>query len=251
MKTIRSFIIFILVFSVEIKVKAAELKTFSQKPKNCLEKYISGRPLKECFIGSLSRQAKLKIDDKEIIFSKDTVVKLGVGQFTLVSGLVAIKSTKPTQVQTLIGNVKSEKGEYWVEVDKDSATATNVFGDLVLEINNKKIDVLEKFEVSYWQTSASKQISHGVPKKVVVQVFLSQWSKLHFGSKEELLKNIEEFKSDYAGTVESESQLYQKVANRHIASLNERENNRKKAEQQKKDLEAQRKRLYFEKVFER
>jgi hypothetical protein len=251
MKTIRSFIIFILVFSVEIKVKASGLQNFSQKPKGCLEKHITGKPLNECFAGSLSMQTKLKIDDKEIIFSKDTVVKFGVGQLTLVSGLVAVKSSKPSQVQTLFGSVQSEKGEYWVEVSKDSVTATNVIGRLVVEVDNKKMDVIEKFEVSYWQTSASKQISHGVPKKVEVQPFLSQWSKLHFGSKEELLNNIEEFKTDYAGTVETESQLYQKIADRHLASLSERESHRKKAEQQKKDLEAQRKRLYFEKVFER
>ncbi len=245
MKAILSFILFFTFSTIEIKVKAFDPPL--QKPENCFSSKQA-----DCVFSS--GRKKLMLQENEVVLNlkEDTVIeRRDKNNLEFMSGTVWIQNKKPLQVNTLYGKLESAAGEFWIIEKENKILLRSIVGTLHVHLNSDTLKIPEGFQI--WisgKNSLGKNI-YGVPEVISMETHLKLWAELFTGTREEFKEKISLLKNLYRDNRNSSSEFYQRIANRHVASLESRKNAENVAAQKRRDHVQEMRRLYFEKVFER
>lgn len=252
MKRLKAFLLFFISFNLEVRVKAENIESANllQKPDQC----IVSSSQEECFFSSVQGRNRIKIKNLEINLFESSLSKKMNEDISFLNGQVGLFSEKKYEIQTPYGKVLAEKGaRLWLDINDEKMTLTSLNGKAFVILGSQKVELPQKFKITIWKTTGTKYPNYSVPAPVGVEEFLK--IKLSFydekQSKKDFIQSLKEDREEIVELAEKSSLLYQKIAERHIASLqeNERQLKRKELEEQQKRL--QQKRLYMEKVFER
>lgn len=252
MKRLKAFLLFFISFNLEVRVKAESIDSTNllQKPEQCLTDAFQ----EECFFSSSEGKNRIKIKDLEVSLFESSLSKKSKEDISFLKGQVGLFSERKYEVQTPYGNILADKGaRLWLDINDEKMTLSSLNGSAFVVLRGKKVELPQKFKMTIWKTTGTGYPNYSVPAPIEVEEFLK--IKLSFyddkQSKKDFIQSLKEDREEMSDLAEKSSQLYQKIAERHIASLQENERQQKRKEQEQQFKKLQQKRLYMEKVFER
>ncbi|HRO66979.1 MAG TPA: hypothetical protein PL182_05395, partial [Pseudobdellovibrionaceae bacterium] len=93
--------------------------------------------------------------------------------------------------------------------------------------------------------------THGVPSLIPVEDHLRRWSRLDDVSKEEFVRQARLLKSKWKDRQAVASVLYERVAERHLASIEEEKESLRRRQEKESAQKERFRRLLYHKAFER
>ncbi|WII71120.1 hypothetical protein QJS83_11675 [Bdellovibrio sp. 22V] len=243
-KWIRLFI-FLMAFQMEVRVRASA--DYMEQPASCM------KSKETCAVQALKSGFHLLQDSLKLhATAGSTLVRLSAQQWRLVSGALWMEEGPGVEVETLHAKMKATHGEYWVLWKKDQVIVRNMTANLQVVLRDgKTLQVPEGFEFWIGAINSKNKTEYGMLQPVDMKEQLPLWSHLYRGSKEEFIKEVVHLRENWGDLAERSAVLYKAVAEREIASVQEKQ--RLQAEKVQRQ-EAERRRvqeLYREKVFGR
>jgi len=251
---VRSFFSFslFLIFSVlEVRVKASNPEISAgptlQKPQNC---YMTS----EVSCAFSSGHQVLRLEEKSISLSlkeNTTLERISPTKYEFMGGVVWFQNRKPLEVKSLFGSISSDDGEFWMIEKKNKIFVRNVLGSLKIKMNGQTLEIPEGFQIWISGKNTTGLNTHGIPELIPMENHLKLWSELFVGTRDEFKGKVSLLKNLYKDNHLASSDLYQKIADRHMASLEETKKSEREVQQRRKEYLLEIRRLYFDKVFRR
>jgi len=240
-----SFLLFFVFSTLEVRVRASNPPL--QKPANCYSSELG-----PCVFSSGNKILRLQNETLVLNLKENTTLeRLGQKNFEFMNGTVWVQNEEPFQVQTLYGAIQSDKGEFWL-IEKDSKVyVRSIIGTLKISLNSKNLEIPEGFQIWISGKDRGGKNIHGLPEVIPMEKHLKLWSELFTGTREEFKSKISMLKNLYKDNNNESSELYQKIADRHLASQAEQKRAEETAAERRRAYLQEIRRLYFEKVFER
>ena len=237
--------IFLAAFQMEVRVRAAG--DLIQEPESCL------RGPGACVVQSV---------EKPFYFSKDgvglsapaqaTLERIENKKWRLVSGSVWVSKGQKVTVESVYAEVRSQSGEFWVIEKENKLWVRNLSADLVVRLRDgKELALPAGFE--FWVAGINTQSTseYGVLQAIELKDHIKNWAALYPGTTAQFKKDVLEFKENWKTLAAQGGTLYQEMATRRIASV---EDAKLQEKLKKERLAAEKKRLreiYLERTFER
>ncbi|MBX2986541.1 MAG: hypothetical protein KF802_01470 [Bdellovibrionaceae bacterium] len=240
-------LIFILAFQVNLRVKAVSDATPVGDPENCWTQ-AEGR----CDVQAGRRPLRLKSAGLELWAEGESLLSRDSTQWRFLKGSVRASGEKTSELSFPQGKLLSQGGEFWILEDGPRFVARAVRGSLRVEVRDgRELNVPEGLEVWIGPMSTSGQIAHGVPTLIPLEDHLKRWSRLGDLPREKFVQEAKELKERWKGREQSSSDLYQRVADRHLASIAEEKEKKAERERRQKAERDRFRRLLYERAFER
>ncbi len=245
MRVFLNCFIFFIFFTLEIRVKASNPPL--QKPENC---YSS--ELKPCIFSSGNKI--IQVQNRKTVFNlkeNTTLERLNEKNFQFMGGTVWVQNQEPLEISTLYAAISSTKGEFWL-VEKDNKIfVRSIVGQTDIKINSGVLNLPEGFQIWISGKDSQGKNTYGVPEIIPMEEHLRLWSTLFSGSREEFKNKVKMLKDLYKDTAYEGGELYQKIADRHVATLEEKKRAEQASSERRRAYLQEIRRLYFEKVFQR
>lgn len=230
-KYIPHLILFLLFFQIEVRVKAIP---------NSDEK-VSATVSPFHFQGGILKYHLGK--------GSSMVVK-GQSELTLITGYVWIEKSSQIKVNTPYGFVQSSKGGFWVFSEKNQYRVRNIDSDAKVVLKDEtSYEVPEGFEVWFSGMNADGSSAKGMIEPVNISNHLKYWNQLYLGTKDGFKAEVSELKSRWKGIADTSSDLYVKVVERQLSSVDEQRQRKKQREIQSIQEKNQLKRKFYENTF--
>lgn len=166
-----------------------------------------------------------------------------------------VRATVPHQAELNFpyGKVKTADGEFWiVEDDENRFVVRAVRGAAtVVTRDGRNLEIPEGLELWVGPLSSNGISTYGVPSLIPVEDHLRLWSELKDLPKDKFVLEARELRERWKGRQSVAAVLYDRVAQRHLASVEEQKRlNGEKAKAKAEEREKFRKLLY-ERAFQR
>lgn len=211
-KYILHFILFLLFFQIEIRVKAV----------SNVEEKVSSTDSPFHFQGSVL---------KYHLGKGSSLVVRGQSELTLITGFVWVEKSTQLKVNTPYGFVQASHGGFWVFAEKNQYRVRNIESDAKVFLKDEtSYEVPQGFEVWFSGLNAAGGSSKGMIEPVNVSNHLKFWNQLYIGSKENFKEEVKDLKSRWKGLADTSSDLYVKVVERQLSSISEQHQKKKQQE---------------------
>lgn len=241
-------LLFLLAFQMNIRVRASGPAPLLAVPPGCLRQQLA------CSVDVGARPWHWSVPEMKLDAVGGSVLQRNDGQWNLVKGTLRVRSLEETvTLRSLHGVMSIAAGsEAWLVTAEDKITFRAVRGTLRLAVRDgSHIDVPEGLEIWIGAINVRGENMHGVPEPISLLEHSRLLARLHVGSKEALKTEIAETKERWKERHLIAAEIYDRVAERHLASVAETER-RQRAQAAQVQAERQRmKQLLFHKVFER
>lgn len=240
-------LLFLLAFQMDVRVRANLADKPFAKPEGC---WLSG--VGECVVQTGKQPLFIQSKSFELWAGGDSVLERGPASWKVLKGSVRTKSEHPVVIQFPFGEVSAEQGEFWI-IDRDSRFVVRSIHSesKVKTLEGKVIQVPEGLEIWIGNLNVVGRAVHGVPSLVPLEDHLKRWRDLARPSKSEMSAMAKSLKQRWSRRAELAATLYQKTADRELASIAEGERRKKAAEERERAEKERFRRLLFEKAFER
>lgn len=251
LRSVLSFLIFLFCFTVEIRVKASnpqeQLNPPLQKPEGCY-----GNKNNPCVFSSGEKILKLQLSNGILNLKNSTTLERNdKNHFQYLNGTIWIQSNEKMVIDSLYGSVESDRGEFWIVENDKKITIRSVIGLVKVNINSVTLEIPEGFQVWISGKDNTGKNTYGVPENIPIESHLKLWSELFTGTRAEFKERVSILKSLYKDKNVDSAEFYQRIADRHVASVNEKKLAAQREAQRRKQYLQELRKLYFEKVFER
>jgi hypothetical protein len=215
-------IIFVLAFTVEVKVHAARVsiptvKVPVQQPTDCLNTS-SVCAIKTPAVGKYT----LVLPHAEVVMDANTTaIRVSSSEVKLITGTLWIKNKGELKITTSFGDVSSEISEFWVRTDVDKTFVSATEGSLALAGKDKKTMIrLEEGEENWIGGIARNGLStSGVPKAIAFEDHLYRWARLYSGSKIQFEADVKKFHSRWSRQLASVADYHKELAENRLKVL--------------------------------
>ena len=245
MKNIFRLFLFMAAFQMEVRVRAAG--ELIQEPESCL------RGEQSCIVQSTGKPFYFAKDGVSLSApAKATLERIENNKWRLVSGSVWVAKGQKVTVESVYAEVRSQNGEFWVLEKDNRLWVRNLSADLTVHLRDgKELALPAGFEFWVAGINTKAQNDYGVLQAIDLKDHIKNWAALYPGSSDQFKKDVLEFKENWKTLAAQSGTLYQEMANRRIASVQE---SKRQEKAKKARLAAEQKRLkdlYFERTFER
>lgn len=245
MKKGLQFLIFLLAFQVEVRVRASG--GVLQQPPTCL------KTQETCAI-QVTHESFHLIDENLKIHAREgaTLMRLSENQWRFVKGAVWIEKGPHLEIETLYGSIRASQGQYWLIEQGDQVLVRNMNADLKVTLRDgKKLEVPEGFEFWIAGLNSKGKSEFGMVQPVDMKKHLPLWNSLYRGTKDAFINEVTQLRESWGDLAEKSSSLYKKVAERQIASAEEKQRDIVKNREMKAAKRRQLQEMYRQRVFER
>ena len=212
---ILSIILFIVTFTIEVKVRASEF-TIVETPDNCLSSS------EYCVIKNISKKFLFKNGSFQISMSPEsTIIRQKPREISFVGGQIFVKTSSKISFVVPYGQIEVEPdSQVILEKFNDKVVVQTIFGKSYLRpLGEKKaILVSEGHENFISEVDGSLKAQTGIPKPIVIEPLLKAWFYHADLKKEKFVEAVEAFKSIHEKAVKELSILNEQIASREIAS---------------------------------
>lgn len=239
------FLIFLLAFQMEVRVRAAG--DVLQQPSACL------KSKETCAIHVTGPAFHLRRDDFSIHANENsTLMRLSLKQWRLVKGTMWVEKSAGVEVETPYANLKAPQGQYWLIEKGSQIVVRNIDADLQVVLRDgRKLEVPAGFEFWVSGINSKGQTEYGMIRPIEMKEHLPLWNSLYSGTKEGFVKEVQNLKENWGDLTEKSAFIYQAVVERKLASVAESQRQvEEKKRQQAADLQKM-KSFYFQRTFER
>ncbi|WP_413561477.1 hypothetical protein [Bdellovibrio sp. HCB209] len=245
MKKLLQVLLFVLAFQMEVRVRASA-GTLEQ-PVACLKSSES------CALHVVGPSFHLKQDELELhAVEGSTLMRLSQDSWRLVKGVLWVEEAPQVTVETPFVTTKANHGQYWLVDRGDRLIVRNINADLnVVLRDGKKLEVPAGFEFWVSGINSNGKNEYGMIQTVDFKDHLVLWNKLFTGTKEQFKTEVAELRENWSDLGERGGSLYEKIALRQIASIEE---GHKKEAEKKRQAQAERQKtreLMFKRAFDR
>lgn len=245
MKKWMRFIIFLMAFQMEIRVRAS--LNLLEQPTACL------RSKEICSFQVKTHPFHLKQKSLVMHATEGSVfVRQTDNLWRFVSGALWVEKSPGIEVETVYGTMKASQGQYWIIEQSKNILVRNINANLQVTLRDgTKLTVPDGFE--FWIAGVdTKGLSDfGMIQPVDMKNHLPLWYSLYTGNKTEFVTEVRNIKENWGDLVGKSSALYKEVVLRNLASVRDREENQRQRRQRLEQQRQQMKKLYYQRVFER
>ena len=232
MRALTRVLVFFMFFSMEVRVKASQNYQLFQSPHKVFR-------LKTASL-SISAQKGLVLE------------KLDPKYFKYIEGNIWFQTANELVVKTVYGEVRSGGGEFWLLRDDKGVRIRNVNSRIELKFRDgKEMELPEGFEVWLGGVNEKGQSTFGMIEPLRMQEHIVLWGSLFQGSSSDFKAQVQNLKNSQKDVQVYSAHVYESVAKRHIASIEEQAAmaQKRKEDQQKKRQEY--KKFMLDRVFGR
>lgn len=231
-----NLMVFILAFTVEVKVKAESLDfsdSYVSEPEGCISEYSF------CTVRSLKRYA-IQANNYRISMNENSVItreKPSVWSF--VNGQLFVKTNVKISFKTPYGEIElAPQTQALIEKSANSYTLQVLQGSGLLKgIGHKQsYKVLAGYENSMAQVTNSMKSEIGIPKLIVLENLIKDWSYHYAGRPDHFDNEVEKFKPVLENAKKQLSEINQAIVQRELASVEMEKKKKKAAEEAKEKL---------------
>jgi hypothetical protein len=221
---IARLLLFLLIFSVEIRVEAARISLAETKspvlePADCL----SSKGI--CAIKTPEQNKfVLKIDESEFVMdSNSTIVRASATEIKLITGTVWVKSKTPITISTAFVDVISQGGEFWVTADSAAVHVSAIDESLLLNCKDKKTALKLEVGEENWVAGIDKkgESTSGVPRAIAFEDHLMRWARLYTGTKTQFESDVKNFHSRWERGLASVADYNKQLADARLKVLDD------------------------------
>ncbi len=227
--------LFLITLTLEVRVHAKEIISLPNDPaplllpEHCLESQA------ECVV-STKDETKYKLKNKEqtLTLGASTVVsREDSGHYTLIRGIIWIKTQTALEIKTEFGSVRATQGEFWVSQTDEKVWAQAIDGSLILAPRGSQLVAELQPGHENWLGPVQKNgiAEMGLPQPISFTEHLARWARLYPGTKKQFRKEAEEFKLKVAPAAGEDARYYSELVERQVAAVREQELEKAKARQ--------------------
>lgn len=244
-------IAFILTFTIEVRVRATEPETKTDKvvesPENCLES--EGY----CILKNLDQKYSFENEGQYISLTPEAVlVRQKTNEWSFVKGQIFVKTdSKKLTLEIPYGSIEiGQDSVVLLEKLADKVTVQTIFGKVFLKpLGSKKpLLVMAGHENFIAQVDESLKAQTGIPKPIVVEPLLKSWAYHTNQKKEQFLDEVESFKVIHQKAVQELSILNEQIASREIASAKAEKLARQERARKEKAHKEQMQKTYYNRL---
>jgi hypothetical protein len=227
-KAAANFLCFALTFTLEVRVKAADLEKHAatlptayevqEVPTGCL------KDTELCAIKTYpSEKFKLKIGSADVVLdSTAALIRLSDHQIEYVSGVVWVKSDKEFSIRTEFGEIFLPEGaQVWLSRDASSVkiAATEGYVSVLPRGGKQKIAVDSGFENTLTKVDSSGVAESAAPMAIDFKNHVERWARLYDGKKVDFEKEVSQFHMVWVEAREKAAHIHQNLYERKVASV--------------------------------
>lgn len=239
------FLIFLMAFQLEVRVRAAA--EYIEQPARCLQSQ------EACSIQSVGEAFHLEQNSLKLHAQPGSLlVRHSLQNWRLVKGVMWIERADDIEVETLYGNIRSSKGGFWILDQGDQVLVRNIGAQVEVRLRDgKALSLPEGFQFWMKGLNSAGVSEYGMLEPIDVADHLVRWNSLYRGSKESFVKEAQLLKQQWPLWVEKGSLIYQSLAERNIASVFEKRKQEKASQVRLIEERRRMKQLFHERVFQR
>lgn len=264
MKRLPAIFAFLLAFQIEIRVKALGHEALFQVPGGCLQQ--AGPCLAQTRGHSMNLSLRKSSDPKgQILLAQETLVSRDShGQYRFEEGAVRVEGdfsrAQPFSLDFLHGKIFAGSGSFSIRTqsrpkqgrNSGRVWVSNESADLRLVLRSgQTLDLPAGFEVWVDGLNSSAQQELGMIQPWDLKVQIKFMNRFSLGPKSRRVELAAKLKPISELAMSQATQIYQKVAERHIASMDEQERVKQQNDENRRQAKIRLKKLYFERTFSR
>ncbi len=245
MKKVFRFLIFLLAFQMEVRVRASG--DVLQQPVACL------KSKETCALHVTGPVFHLRRDELSLHAKENsTLMRVSASQWRLLKGTLWVEKSAGVDIETPYATVSAPQGQYWLIERGSQIVVRNIDADLhVVLRDGKKLEVPAGFEFWISGINSKAQSEYGMIRPIDMKEHLPLWNALYSGTKENFVKEVKHLKENWGDLAEKSAFIYQAATERKLASIAE---SQRQAEEKSRQQAAERQKLksiYFQRTFER
>lgn len=247
MKKPLHLVIFFLAFQIEIRVKASNSTAIISEPAHCINVSapcsfkVPGTPW-------TTQRGKTKLTAKPHTLLTELVQNK---EWKLVEGALWVQNAPSVAIKTVSADVEASSGDYWVLTEKDRVVFRNISSRLIVTFKDgTHLEVPRGFQVWAGNVDSEARVQHGVVEPIELKEHLKLWYSVFPGSRKEFLSQVQDLKDQWVDLVEQSGEIYQRVAERKLASIEEKKRERDEAAKKKARRDAELRQKFYDKVFQ-
>lgn len=206
---------FILAFTLEVRVRASE-NMIVETPDHCLSSQ------DYCVVKNLNKKYLYQGGSFQISLAPESIIiRQKPRELSFVSGQIFVKSKSKVTFEVPYGQIEVDAdSQVLLEKSEGKVTVQTIFGKVYLKpLGQKKpILVLQGHENFLAEADETLKTQTGIPKPILIETLLKNWSFHADLKKEKFLEDVETFKSIHEKAVKDLSILNEQIASREIAS---------------------------------
>ncbi|MBL7669611.1 MAG: hypothetical protein JNM39_03930 [Bdellovibrionaceae bacterium] len=266
MKRLPELFVFLLAFQIEIRVKAFGSEATFQVPRGCLQESLGS-----CLAQTLGRPLNLSLKNSSdsgafmSLAGETLVTRDSFGQYRFEEGAVRVEGdfaqSLPFRLDFLHGKIFAGSGAFSIRTLGLAPTKLNAPGrvwisnesaDLRLVLRSgQTLEVPAGFEVWVDGLNSNSEQELGMIQPWDLKAQLRLINGFSLGSKSRRLELAARLKPIAALASVQATQIYRKVAERHIASMDEQDRIRMQSAENQRQAKIRLKKLYFDRTFSR
>ena len=182
------FLIFLLAFQMEVRVRASG--DILQQPTACL------KSKETCAIHVTGSAFHLSKDNFGLHAKENsTLMRLSSSQWRLIKGTLWIEKSAGVEVETPYATTKAPHGQYWLIEKGSQVVVRNIDAELQVVLRDgKKLEVPAGFEFWISGINSKGQSEYGMIRPIDMKEHLPVWNALYSGSKENFVKEVQKLK---------------------------------------------------------
>lgn len=247
MKPVR-WLMFLAAFQMEMRVRAGVPVEPIGHPEKCWTTQVG-----PCSVQAGTGSLHLKNSALDLWGGGESLFTREADDWRFLKGNVRATALKEAELSFPYGKVKSKEGEFWIVEDSGNrfvirATRGSAY---VVTRDGRELEIPEGLELWVGPVSSVGTSTYGVPSLIPVEEHLRLWSQLKDLPKEKFIQSARELRERWKGRQEVASVLYDKVAQRHLASVEEQ---KKLDEERARAKAAERdkfRKMLYQRAFER
>lgn len=240
-------LVFLLAFQIDVRVRANFMDQPLGEPASCWKTQEG-----PCSVQAGKKPLVLKSENLELWAEGDSFFERDGGEWKLLKGAVRGRTERAASLRFPFGEVKSQGGEFWIIESEAKFVIRSVSQGVHIQTKDGRLlELPEGLELWVGPQDRLGAFTHGVPSLIPIEDHLRRWSRLNDLSKEEFTHQAQLLNSKWKNRQAIASALYEKVAERHLASIEE-EQAASRRRQEKENAQRERfRKLLYHKAFER
>jgi hypothetical protein len=243
-------LLFFLAFQMEVRVRASNTASSEllTEPSHCLGvsapcafKVPSENPWS-------TAEGRMKITaTPRSILSEEVRHK----EWRLIDGAMWVRNAPSLKIKTASAEVDASSGEYWILAKQGRIVFRNISSKLIVTFKDQStLEVPRGFEVWAEGVDSNARVLHGMVEPIRLKEHLKIWFSLYAGSKKEFLSEVQDLKDQWVDLVEKSGDMYQKVAERRLAAIENEKIQKAASEKKRQEANAKLRQRFYEKVFQ-
>lgn len=247
-----SVLMFIIAFTLEVRVHANDAMDILETPQNCLESN------DYCVIKNMGKRYQYKHGRFLLSLSPESIViRQSEKHWSLVKGQVFVKSDMDIVFDIPYGKIEISKGTQAVlDHQEDKVAVQTIFGKTLIRpigspIGTKgSVIVASGYENYVSKVDESLKAQTGIPKPILVEPLLKIWAFHTASNKRDFLEEVREFKTVHEKAVSDLSILNQQIVSREISSAKEKQEAEELRRKRHLDHKKQMQQTYYERLLQ-